>query len=66
MWIEDDIVVNGSIIGGFRKQSGKERRLIILHAEGENGCIDGTALVLQCKKATGDYDDVMSAVHIEE
>ena len=34
--------------------------MIILHAGGENGWIDGADLVLQSKKATGDYLDEMS------
>ena len=33
---------------------------------GENGWINGAALVFQSKKATGDYHDEMSAVHFEE
>ena len=66
MWVEDDLVVSGGTIGGFHKPSGKGSRLIILHSGGENGWIDGAALVFQCKKSTGDYHDEMSAVHFEE
>ena len=66
MWVEDDPVVSGGTIGGFRKPSGKGSRMIILHAGGENGWIDGAALVFQSKKATGDYHDEMAAVHFKE
>ena len=59
-------MVSGGTIGGFHKPSGKGSRLIILHAGGENGWIDGAALVFQCKKSIGDYHDEMSAVHFEE
>ena len=64
--MKDDPVVSGGISGGFHKPSGKGSWLIILHAVGENGWIDGAALVLQSKKAIGDYHDEMSAVHYEE
>ena len=37
MWVEDDPVVGGGTIVGFRKPSGKGSRLIILHAGGEMG-----------------------------
>ena len=37
MWVENDAVVRGGTIGGFRKPSGKGSQLIILHAVGENG-----------------------------
>ena len=63
MWVENDAVVRGGTIGGFRKPSEKGSQLIILHAGGENGWIDGGALVFQSKKA---YHDEMSAVHFEE
>ena len=66
MWVEDDSVVSGGTIGGFRKPSGKGSQLIILHAGGENGWIHDAALVFQSKKATGDYHDEMAAVHFEE
>ena len=66
MWVEDDPAVSGGTIGGLRKPSGKGSRLIILHAGGSNGWIDGAALVFQSKKATGDYHDEMTADHFEE
>ena len=42
-------MVSGGTIGGFRKPSGKGSRLIILHVGGENGWINGAALVFQSK-----------------
>ena len=54
-------MVSGGTIGGFRKPSGKGSTMIILHAGGENGWIDGAALVFKSKKSTGDYHDEMSA-----
>ena len=59
-------MVSGGTIGGFRKPSAKRSQLNILHAGGENGWVDGAALVFQSKKATGDYHDEMFAVHFEE
>ena len=41
-------------------------RLIILHAGGESGCVDGAALVFQSKEVTGDYHGEMTAQHFEE
>ena len=66
MWVEDDPRVSGGTKGGIRKPSGKGSRLIILHAGGESGWVDGAALVFQSKKATGDYHDKMTAQHFEE
>ena len=48
--------------GGIRKPSGKETRLIILHAGSENGWIDGADLVFQSKKTTGDYHEDLYCV----
>ena len=61
MWVEDDPRASGGTKGGIRKPSGKGSRLIILHAGGTSGWVDGTALVFQSKKATGDYHDEMTA-----
>ena len=66
MWVEDDPRAAGGTKGGLRKPSGKGSRLIILHAGGENGWIDGAALVFQSKKATGAYHDEMTSEHFEE
>ena len=66
MWVEDDPRASGGTKGGIRKPSGKGNRLIILHAGGESGWVDGAALVFQSKKATGDYHDEMTVQHFEE
>ena len=41
MWVEDDPRASGGTKGGIRKPSGKGSRLIILHAGGESGWVDG-------------------------
>ena len=66
MWVEDDPRASGGTKGGIRKPSGKWSRLIVLHAGGESGWVDGAALVIQNKKATGDYHDEMTLQHFEE
>ena len=47
-------------------QLGQNNRLIILHAGGEQGWIDGADLIFQSKKSTGDYHDEMTWKHFEE
>ena len=37
-----------------------------MHAGSENGWINGADLVIQSKKATGDYHDEMTSEHFEE
>ena len=64
-WVEPDEVTGGTK-GGVRKPTGKGSRLIILHAGGENGWIDGADLVFQSKKSTGDYHDEMNSERFEE
>ena len=64
--MEDDPRAIGGTKRGIRKPSGKGSRLIILHAGGENGWINGADLVFQSKKATGDYHDEMTSEHFEE
>ena len=49
-WVENDDKVAGGTKGGMRKPSGKGTRLIILHAGGEDGWIEGADLVLQSKR----------------
>ena len=71
VWVEDDPrasggTASGGTKGGIRKPSRKGSRLIILHAGGESGWVDGAALVFQSKKATGDYHDEMTVQHFEE
>ena len=61
-WVEDDATTGGTK-GGMRKPSGKGSRLIILHAGGEDGWIEGADLVFQSKKST---DDAMNAERFEE
>ena len=64
-WVEHDDVTGGTK-GGIRKPTGKGSRLIILHAGGENGWIEGADLVFQSKKSTGDYHDEMNSERYEE
>ena len=66
MWMEDDPRAIGRTKGGIRKPSGKDSRLIILHAGSENGWINGADLVFQSKKAAGDYHDEMTSEHFRE
>ena len=65
-WVENDDKVAGGTKGGMRKPSGKGTRLIILHAGGEDGWIEGADLIFQSKKSTGDYHDEMNAERFEE
>jgi hypothetical protein len=58
MWVEDDQRAAGGTKGGLHKPSGKGGGLIKLHAGGENGWINGAALVFQSKKAIGDNHDI--------
>ena len=64
--MENDGKVADEIKGGMRKPFGKGTHLIILHAGGEDGWIEGADLVLQSKKGTGDYHDEMNAERFEE
>ena len=64
-WVEHDDITGGTK-GGIRKPTGKGNRLIILHAGGEDGWIEGGDLVFQSKKATGDYHDEMNSERFEE
>ena len=66
MWVEDDPRASGGTKGGIRKPSGEGSRLIILHAGGESGWVDGAVPVCQSKKATGDCHDEMTVQHFEE
>ena len=65
-WVEADDKILGGTKGGLRRPSGKGTRLIILHAGGEDGWVDGADLVFQSKKATGDYHDEMNSMNFEE
>ena len=64
-WVEHDDITGGTK-GGIRKPTGKGNRLIILHAGGEDGWIEGADLVFQSMKATGDYHDEMNSERFEE
>ena len=64
-WVEED-GVTGATLGGRRRPSGKDKRLIILGAESEMGWIPNTTLIFQSKKDIGDYHDEMTGEHFEE
>ena len=66
IWVENDDKVAGGTKEGMQKPSGKGTHLIILHAGGEDGWIEGTDLVFQSTKSTGDYHDEMNAERFEE
>ena len=52
--------------GGLKVPSGKGKRLIVLHAGGEQGWIKGAELVFVGKKDTGDYHHEMNISHFME
>ena len=64
-WFEKDPTAGGTK-GGVQKPSGKGSCLIILHAGGEKGWIDGVELVFTSKKSTGDYYVKMNSENFEE
>ena len=49
--------------GGWKRPSGKGKRLIILHARYKNEWTSNCALVFRSKKHTGDYHDEMNREH---
>ena len=57
LWLDED----GR--GGWKRSSGKGRRLIILHAGSKRGWVPNCALVFRSKKHTGDYHDEMNGDH---
>ena len=59
-WIDSD----GT--GGLPVKSGKEGRVIILHAGWEHGWIPGASLVFRGKTGTGDYHNEMNIDHFME
>ena len=63
MWAEDDLKGIGGTKKAYKNVWHKKGRLILLHAGGENGWIDGVALVCQSKKASKDY---MTSEYFEE
>lgn len=52
--------------GGWKVPSGKGVRLIVLHAGGENGWIDGVDLVFKSKTNSADYHDETNSEHFLE
>ena len=64
-WVEVD-ASSSKEKGGVQKPSGKGNKLMILHVGSELGWVDGSAVVFQSKKSTGDYHDEMTGEHFEE
>ena len=52
--------------GGWKVPSWKGLQLIILHACGKDGWVDGADLVFRSKMNTGDYHDEMNSEHFME
>ena len=46
--------------GGWKVPSGKGERLIVVHAGGVEGWVDGTDLVFRSKTNSADYHDEMN------
>ena len=61
-----NIRIDSDCTGRWKAPSGKGLRLIILHAGGENGWVDGADLVFRSKMNTGDYYDEMNSEHFME
>ena len=60
IWVDSD----GS--GGWKVPSGKGQRLIILHAGGVDGWVEGADLVFRSKTNSTDYHDEMNSKHYME
>lgn len=60
IWVDTD----GT--GGWKVPSGKGQRLIILHAGGVEGWVDGADLVFRSKTNSTDYHDEMNSEHFME
>ena len=60
IWVDSD----GS--GGWKVPSGKGQRLIVLHAGGVDGWVDGADLVFRSKTNSADYHDEMNSEHFME
>ena len=52
--------------GGWKVPSGKGQRLIVVHAGGVKGWVDGTDLVFNSKTNSVDYHDKMNTEHYME
>ena len=62
----DYIWVDSDNKGGWKVPSGKGKRLIVLHAGGEKGWVDGVDLVFTSKTNSADYHDEMNSDHFLE
>ena len=60
------LTVTGQEDGRCRVKSGKGRRLIILHAGGVDGWVEGADLVFRSKTNSTDYHDEMNSKHYME
>ena len=60
-----DAFLNG-LSTGLKNPSGKGERVIITHAGGNDGFVDGAGLVFKAKKGEGDYHKEMNARTYEE
>ena len=60
IWVDSD----GK--GGWKVPSGKGQRLIVLHAGGVEGWVDGVDLVFRSKTKSADYHDEMNSEHFME
>ena len=60
IWVDSD----GS--GGWKELSGKGQRLIILHAGGVDGWVEGADLVFRSKTNSTYYHDEMNSKHYME
>ena len=52
--------------GGWKVPSGKEKRLIVVHAGGVEGWVEGADLVFRSKTNSTDYHDEMNSEHYME
>ena len=60
IWVDSDES------GGWKVPSGKRQRLIILHAGGVDGWVEGADLVFRSKTNSTDYHDEMNSKHYME
>ncbi len=71
MWVnahhnDEYIWVDKDGKGGWKVPSGKGQRLIVLHAGGANGWVEGADLVFTSKTNSTDYHDEMNSDHYIE
>ena len=60
------ILIDSDGTGGWRVPSGKEQRLIVLHAGGVEGWVEGADPVFRSKTNSADYHDKMNGEHFTE